>query len=402
VELIPRRLGVDFRRLLGTAWASDLGDGVALAAGPLLVLTQTSKPFLIALATLLQRLPWVVLGLQVGVLVDRRDRRLIILIANSARVLILALLSLSIVTDNVSVAVVLVSLTTLGTAEVFVDTTTSTLLPMIVDKDDLGIANSRLLFGRFTINRLGGPSIGAGLFALGTAVPFVVHAVCLTFAVALVRTIAFPASSASTEPSTRKSVRSDIAAGLRWMWHHRAIRTLTITIFAFNITYGAAWGVLVLYTRDRLRLSGIGFGALTSFGAAGGIVATLLYSRIESKLGMATIMRIGLLIETGMHLSLAVTRTPAIAFLVFFIFGMHEAMWGTTSSTIRQRAVPREFQGRVASVYSVGVFGSLVIGAFIGGAIASTWGVTGPFWFGFVGSAIILAFIWRQLSWIAN
>jgi MFS family permease len=116
---------------------------------------------------------------------------------------------------------------------------------------------------------------------------------------------------------------------------------------------------------------------------------------------MANIMRIGLLIETGMHLSLALTSTPAVAFAVFFVFGMHEAAWGTTSVTIRQRAVPTEFQGRVSSVYMVGVFGSLVVGALIGGVIAGVWGVTGPFWFGFVGSGLILAAIWRQLTVIA-
>ena len=68
------------------------------------------------------------------------------------------------------------------------------------------------------------------------------------------------------------------------------------------------------------------------------------------------------------------------------------------SETIRQRAVPTDFQGRVGSVYMVGVFGSLVAGAAIGGVIADVWGITGPFWFGFVGSALILTTIWRRLA----
>jgi MFS family permease len=394
----PRRFGIGFRRLLATSWASDFGDGVALAAGPLLIVSQTREPFLIALATLLQRLPWLLLGLHAGVIADRHDRRIVIVVANSLRAVVLTVLAGMIATDTVNVAVVLVALTALGAAEVFVDTTTSTLLPMLVDKQDLGVANSRLMFGRITINRLGGPAIGALLFAAGMAIPFVVQAVCVMFAVVVIRGIVVDRPAPA---DTVTSVRGDIVAGLRWVWRHPAIRTLTITILAFNITFGAVWAILVLYAVERLGLGDVGFGLLTSFGAAGGIVTTLSYGWIERHLGMANIMRIGLLIETGMHLSLALTSTPAVAFAVFFVFGMHEAAWGTTSVTIRQRAVPTEFQGRVSSVYMVGVFGSLVVGALIGGVIAGVWGVTGPFWFGFVGSGLILAAIWRQLAAIA-
>ena len=113
-------------------------------------------------------------------------------------------------------------------------------------------------------------------------------------------------------------------------------------------------------------------------------------------------MRAGLIIETVTHITLAVTRTPAVALVMFFVFGMHEAAWGTTAITIRQRAVPADFQGRVGSVYMAGVYGGLVIGAALGGVMASLWGITSPFWFAFVGSAIILVLIWRQLSHIAH
>jgi predicted MFS family arabinose efflux permease len=99
---------------------------------------------------------------------------------------------------------------------------------------------------------------------------------------------------------------------------------------------------------------------------------------------------------------LAVTTVPAVALAVFFVFGAHAFVWGTTSTSVRQRAVPTEFQGRVGSVYLTGVVGGIVIGSALGGLIAHRWGVTGPFWFGFVGSAIFLAFIWRSLLQIAH
>ncbi len=396
--IAPPRFGTGFRRLLASSWASDLGDGVALAAGPLLVVSQTRDPFLIALATLLQRLPWLVLGLHAGVIADRYDRRRIIVVANAVRAVVLAVLATMIVADTLTVGVILIALTALGAAEVFVDTTGSTLLPMLVRTTDLGVANSRLMFGRLTINDLGGPALGALMFAVGMAVPFVLQAVCVVFSAVVIRSIVV---DRPPPPERHESARTEITAGLRWVWAHPAIRTLTITILAFNLTFGGVWAILVLYSVERLGLSEVGFGLLTSFGAAGGIVVALTYGRIERRLGMANIMRVGLTIEVLMHLSFAINTSPAIAFAVFFVFGMHEAAWGTTSTTIRQRVVPPEFQGRVSSVNGVGVFSTLVLGALIGGLIASKWGVTGPFWFGFVGSLITLVAIWRQLGAIA-
>ena len=128
------------------------------------------------------------------------------------------------------------------------------------------------------------------------------------------------------------------------------------------------------------------------------MVGTIVYGRLESWLGRSGIMRVGLIIETGTHLVLALTTVPAVAFATMFVFGIHEAAWGTTASTIRHRVVPTEFQGRVGAVYAVAVFGSLVVGSALGGVLAGVWGITAPFWFGFIGSTIILAAMWRSFG----
>jgi predicted MFS family arabinose efflux permease len=180
------------------------------------------------------------------------------------------------------------------------------------------------------------------------------------------------------------------------------LRTLTITIVSFNVTFGAAWSVLVLYSSERLGLGEIGFGLLTTASAVGGVLGSWWYGWIERRISLSNIMRAGLIIETLTHLVLATTTVPAVAMVVFFVFGTHAAVWGTTSTSIRHRAVPTEFQGRVGSVYMIGVQGGIVVGAGVGGLIARPWGVTGPFWFAFVGSALILAAIWRELANIAH
>jgi MFS family permease len=395
----PARLGHSFRWLLASSWITYLGDGITLAAGPLLVASQTRNPLAVAMAALLQRLPWLMFGLYAGVIADRVSRRAIVIGTGLVRATILILLVGSIISHRVDTAVVLAALFLFGVNETFADTATTTLAPMLVDKRDLGIANSRTLAGMIAGSQLVGPPIGAALFAAGMALPFISETVCVLAGALLITRIQLPARAGRTQASR---VRDEIGQGWRWLWAHHAVRVLAITIFTFNITYGAAWSVLVLYARQRLGMGPVGFGLITTAMAVGGLAGTACYGWLERRVRLGVIMRAGLIIETLTHLALALTRWVWLALIIFTIFGAHAFIWGTTSTSVRQRAVPAEFQGRVSSVYLTGMVGGIVIGSAIGGAVASAWGITAPFWFGFVGSATILVFIWRSLLQIAH
>ena len=398
--IAPPRLGRGFRLLMASSWTSNVGDGIVLAAGPLLVAARTDLEFLVALAALLQWLPPLLFGLWAGALTDRLDRRLIIIVVDLLRVAVLVLLTLAVAFDLAPIALVLVAMFLLGTAEVFADNASSTLLPMLVARDDLAIANARLQAGFVTINQLAAPPVGALLFTVGQAVPFAAQSVLVLAAVVLIARLQLPAHGRS--PEEERPVWHDIVEGFRWVWHHAAVRTLVLTILIFNVTFGAAWSVLVLYVTEHLGLGSVGFGLVTTVGALGGLVGTLSYGWLTRRVSLGDLMRIGLVIETLTHLVLASTSSPYVALPVFFVFGAHAFVWGTTSITVRQRAVPTELQGRVGAVNLMGVYGGLVVGAGIGGVLAQRWGVTAPFWFAFVGSAVFVVLIWRQLSHIAH
>jgi predicted MFS family arabinose efflux permease len=200
----------------------------------------------------------------------------------------------------------------------------------------------------------------------------------------------------------RSSLRADMVEGARWLIAHPPMRTLLLTIVAFNVTFGAAWSVLVLYAVERLHMDAIGFGLLTTAMAVGGIIGTLSYGRLERRFSLANIMRGGLLIETFTHLSLALATSQVVALATMVVFGAHAFVWGTTSTAVRQRAVPDELLGRVTGVYTVGLFAGIVVGTPIGGLLARSYGITAPFWFGFVGSAILVTVLWRQFVHIAH
>jgi MFS family permease len=413
-----------FRWLLSSSTITNLGDGVIVAAGPLLVASLTSDAFLVSLAFLFEYLPSLVLGAFAGVLVDRVDRRRMVIAVNVARSIVFVGLAAAIVSNVVSIALVLAALLLLSAAETFGDLAGSSLLPRLVPRKGLGLANARLQATYLLPNQLVGPPIGAFLFALGASIPFVADAVCYVAGAVFISRIAASVAArpapaaidgddatddATNDPTDEEPAPTGVAGiwhelveGFRWLMAHPPMRTLVLTILAFNVTFGAAWSVLVLYARDQLQMDVVGYGLLTTASAIGGIVGTSAYGWLERRFSLADLMRVGLLIETGTHLTLALTRLPAVALGVMVVFGAHAFVWGTTSTTVRQRAVPDALMGRVSGIYRVAVFGGMVAGAPIGGALASTFGITAPFWFGFIGSAILVTLLWREFRHIAH
>jgi MFS family permease len=432
VEVVaPARLGMPFRGLLSSCAVMNIGDGVVVAAGPLLVASLTRDAFLVSLAFLCEYLPSLLLGAFAGVVVDRVDRRRMVIVVNLVRAGILVLLAVTIVTKVVSIALVLGALLLLSSAETFGDLAGSSLLPRLVPRKGIGLANARLQATYLLPNQLIGPPIGAFLFAAGASIPFIADAICYVFGAILIGRIAAsvagrpaPASGMSeaedegaedegaeidgadgdgeSSPTGIASIWHELVEGFRWLMAHPPMRTLVLTILAFNVTFGAAWSVLVLYARDQLQMDTVGFGLLTTASAIGGIIGTTSYGALERRFSLADIMRVGLLIETGTHLTLALTHSPAVALVTFVVFGAHAFVWGTTATTIRQRAVPDALMGRVSGIYRVAVFGGIVVGSPIGGILAGQFGITAPFWFGFVGSAILVTLLWREFRHIAH
>jgi MFS family permease len=399
IELVvPARLGRNFRWLLSSTVINNAGDGVVLAAGPLLVASQTRDPFLVSMALLSEYLPVLLFGVVAGAAADRLDRRRIVIAVNLGRSVVLTALVATIVGGTVNIGVVLAALFVLGTAETFADAASGTLLPGVVSREDLGIANARMQGAFLLTNQLLTPPIGAFLFAVGMALPFATNAACFALGALLVSRVV--TSTRSERREGRGGLGAEMVEGFRWLIGHPPMRTLAFTILIFNVTYGAAWSVLVLYAGERLGMNEVGFGLLTTAVAVGGVVGVSSYGRLERRFSLADIMRVGLLIETATHLILALTTSAAVALATLVVFGAHAFVWGTTSTVVRQRAVPDELLGRVGGVYRVAIMGGLVVGTPLGGLLARTFGITAPFWVAFAGSALLVAILWRQFDQI--
>lgn len=398
--IAPPRLGTPFRWNLASVWVSNLGDGIALAAGPLLVASQTRNPLLIAAAAMAQRAPVLLVGLLAGALADRVDRTRLVVLANLLRALVLGALVVTIVTGWVSITLVLVAVFAIGLAEQFADSASRAVLPMLIDKADLPIGNARHMAGYLVANEFLGPPLGAFLFAAGMALPFTAQAGALLLAAWLFTRMGLPRGGVREVVETH--ISRDIIDGLRWIWGNAPVRTLSLIIFLFNLTWGAPWGVLVLWAQERLGVGPVGFGLLSTASGIGGMFAVASFDRLQRRVSLAQLMKGCLTLEVVVHLGFALTSRWWIALVLMFVFGSYVFVWGSVSSAVRQRATRHEFQGRVASVYSFGLAAGLLVGQFLGGLIATHFGPAAPFWFAFVGSGLTLALVWPRLGDIAH
>jgi MFS family permease len=286
-----------------------------------------------------------------GALVDRLDRRLLMVRVDAARAVAVGLLGVAVLADAATLPL-LYAVFALGTAETLFDNAAISILPAVVPKEQLARANGRLLGAHMVANELVAPPLGGLLFAAAAAVPFLLDAG--TFAAA--------------------------------------------AIALMNLTLSATLSISVLYAQERLGLGSVGYGLLISSMAVGGIAASLVAERLIGWLGPATTMRLDLIIETSTHLTLALARSPLLVGAVFALFGFHAMTWSVISVSLRQELIPARLLGRVNSAYAVFGFGSLSVGAVIGGVLAARYGLTAPFWCSFVAMTLLTLACWPILS----
>lgn len=393
------RLGPNFTRLLSASAIANVGDGVRLAAGPLLIASLTSDPVLVAGAVVVQQLPWLVLSLPAGAVADRFDRRRLLVAVVLSRALIGALLAAALAAGIVNVPLVYAALFLVGLAEVVTDTAAGALLPEIVSADELPRANGRLVAAVFVGNQFAGPPFGALLFAAGNALPFAAEAAGFAVAAMLLARLRTPlASNTPSGPRPRGWLRQDIREGVRWLANDAVVRLLAVVLGVMNFTFMLAFSVWVLYAQERLGLSPIGFGLLLTASAVGGLAGGLLTGRLTDLVGPSALLRCGLVIETGVHLVLAVTRDPWVAGVTMAVFGFHAAVWGVVALSLRQRLVPAPLRARVNSVYVLITMAGGVLGAMAGGFLARAVGLAGPFWTAAAGNVVLILVVWRRLA----
>jgi MFS family permease len=397
------RLGARFAKLWAAGTTSALGSGLAIIAAPLYVASRTSSPLIVSGATGVAWLPWLLFALPGGVLVDRVDRRRLMVVIDWTRVAAMAVLATAILTGHGSIALLYAVLFVINTGEIVFRSASQAMIPAVVPRARLERANGWLTGGTTLMQMmLAGPLAGF-LFTVAAFIPFFVNAGTYLASAVLIGLVAgtyraaprpAPADDRAAARGLRP-IRTEIAEGFRWLMGQRLLRTMSILIGLLNVTLTAATAVLVLLARERLGLGSVGYGLLFTCMAAGGILGSVIGDRLIRWVTATWTIRIGLLVEAATHLVLATSRDAYFVGLILFAFGVHSALWTIVGSSLRQRLTPPEMLGRVGSTGLFVAAGGNCVGAVLGGVIASNFGLTAPYWIGFVVAIIVSAATWR-------
>jgi MFS family permease len=371
------RLGGRFWRVWTAQGISSVGDGVRAAALPLLAAGITHQPLAVASVTVAEGLPWVLFALVAGALVDRLDRRKVMGIADLCRFATVGLLAVAVATDHASIPLLCLAGFALGTAQTMFDNASQAILPAVVDKPQLERANSRLATIQILSESFVGPPLGAALFVGLAAVPFFVDSASFLIAALIVLTLTGSYRAPRVGPP--RHLHTEIAEGLRWLWHHRLIRTLALMLTVWNMVASAIAAVFVLFALRTLHLSKVEYGVLLTSAAIGGLVGSFVATRVVARLGPGRALRCVVLVAAASYLGMSVSRQVVVIGVLTGVEGMAGVVWNVVTVSARQTIIPTELFGRVNSVYRFLGWGSIPIGAAIGGVLATAFGLRAPF-----------------------
>jgi len=398
---VAEGLGWRFAKLWTASTLSALGSGLATIAAPLYVAAHTKSALIVSSTSGAAWLPWLLFAIPGGVLVDRVDRRRLMVAIDWSRVAVMSVLAAALLTGWSSIALLDVALFLINTGEVVFRSASQAITPAVVPRDRLERANGWLIGGTTLMqNMIAGP-LGGFLFVLAASIPFFVNAGTYAASAVLVGLVAgvYRATGPDSRAAgPRESVRAEIAEGFRWLMHQRLLRTMALLIGLLNITLTATTAVLVLLAKERLHLGSVGYGTLFTCEAAGGILGAVGGDRLIRRVTATWTIRIGLLIEAGLHLTLATSRDAYVVGLMMFVFGVHASLWSIVAASLRQRMTPPEMLGRVGSTNLFIAAGGNCIGALLGGTLATAFGITAPYWVAFAVAVGVSASTWRVFN----
>jgi MFS family permease len=371
------RLGRYFWRMSWANAISSTGDGALVAALPLLAVTITKDPRLVAVVTAATYLPWMGLSLPAGVLVDRYDRATLMWRAQAVQAAVVAVLAMLIVFHRAGIDVLALGGLLLGCAEVIFSNAAQSALPALVPPELLPKANGHLQIGLTVGESFAGPPVGSLLFAAAAALPFGLDAASFAGSAALVATL--PRSPTNRQHTDRPKMRTQVAQGLRWLAGHRLLRVIAVLLGVYNFANQMGQAVLVLLATQTLHVGTRGYGFLLAAAAVGSVLGGLVNPLLTRRLGMLPSLIIGGGINAAVFVGIGLAPSPAVAAVMLAGQGFAVAMWNVVTISLRQRIVPSALLGRVNSVYRMLGWGLMPIGALAGGFVAHAAGLRAPY-----------------------
>jgi MFS family permease len=379
-------LGTAYWRVWWATTVSSTGDGAFVSGLPLLAVTVTRDPRLIALVSAAFFVPWLLLSLPAGALVDRRDRTTLMWQAQAVQCVIVALIAVLAAAGAAGIGMLIAAGFCLGAAEVVFSNAAQAALPQLVPAGLLPKANGNLQVSLTIGETFLGPPLGSLLFAAGRALPFGLDAGSFAGSALLLHGLPRQPPAA-----TARGLGARIAEGLRWLFGHRLLRVVAALLGVMGFCSQMGQAVLVLLATQALHIGARGYGLLWTASAVGSILGGLANPVLTRRFGQLTSLIIAMAATAAVYAGIGLAPDAYVAGLMMACNGFFVTMWNVVTVSLRQRLVPAGLLGRVNSVYRMLGWGLMPLGAVTGGFVAHTVGLRAPYTIGGIVCALALA-----------
>lgn len=369
------RLGPAYWRLWWANAVSYTGDGVLVSALPLFAVTVTKDPRLISLVSAAIFLPWLLLSLPAGAIVDRHDRVALMWRSQAVQFAVMGVLAVLVMAHEAGIAVLAAAGFLLGCAEVVFSNAEQSALPALVPADLLPRANGNQQVVLTIGETFAGPPLGSALFAVRAALPFGLDAVSFAGSAALLAGLPRATRPRPRQPGSDHRMRTQIAEGVRWLAGHRLLRTVAVLLGVSNFSSQMGQATLVLLATQTLHAGTRGYGLLWTAAAVGSVLGGLVNPAITRRLGLLPSLTVSMAAFAAVDAGVGLAPDFAVAAALMACNGFFVTMWNVVTVTLRQRIVPPELLGRVNSAYRMLGWGLMPLGALAGGFVAHAAGL---------------------------
>lgn len=354
-----------------------------------MAVTITRDPRLVSTVSAAAYLPWLLLSVPAGAIVDRYDRVGLMWRSQAIQAAVVGVVAVLAAAGEMSVPLLGVMAFGLGACEVVFGNASQAILPDIVPKSLLHRANGN----QYTVGTVGqmfvGPPLGGILFTVAVALPFGLDAGSFALSAALLAALPRLRRAQTEHPP----IRTAVADGVRRLTGHRLLRTLALLLGVNTFCFQLGNVTLVLLATRTLDLSTRGYGLLLACGAIGSALGGLVNARIVAWIGALPALLTALVANVFIFAGIGVSPNAIVLGALLALNGLATTMWNIVTVSLRQHLVPSEFLGRVNGVYRMLGWGPIPLGALTGGLVAHEFGLRAgyPIAGGLRGLALLVA-----------
>ena len=394
-SLVPRgglwRHG-DFMKLWSAETISQIGSQVSGLALPFVaIVVLEASAFEVALLTVIEFAPFILISLPAGVWVDRLQRRPILVFADLGRALLLASIPVAYWADALTIWQLYGVGFAVGVLTVFFDVAYQSYLPALVARDHLVEGNSKLEVSRSGA-QLAGPGLAGGLVEAVTA-PVAVLVDAFSFlasALFLFRIRKTEQAPTRAERQAGPGMKAEVLEGLRYVLGNRYLRWIAVSTATFNFFGSIIFAIVLVYAVRELELGPGVIGIVLAVSNVGYLAGALLANRLSRRFGVGPTIVIGASGSIALLLLAAAPKSNPIPFMIAAqaISSLGVPNYNITQVSFRQAITPERIQGRMNSVMRFVVWGVMPLGSLLGGALASWVSLRFAIWVGAIGMSL--------------